>query len=190
METTQTPRLPVAASLTFGELADAYMLAYRGRDPSRACRVEFWKLLLGKLPVLEVSADHIDAGVAELEARPARTFMGRRADGSRIYRARKGPLAAKTINRYLAILGAVLTWARKRRLLPRQCVSPLREIHREPADNVRLRFLSPQEYEQLLVAARLWRASNTARPAGSLENLRRSLQQRTRRFGCCRRSFL
>jgi hypothetical protein len=42
METTLTPRLPVAASLTFGELADAYMLAYHGRDPNRAHRVEFW----------------------------------------------------------------------------------------------------------------------------------------------------
>ena len=29
METTLTPRLPVAASLTFGELAEAYMLAYQ-----------------------------------------------------------------------------------------------------------------------------------------------------------------
>ena len=33
MEMTLPPRLPVAANLTFGELADAYMLAYRGRDP-------------------------------------------------------------------------------------------------------------------------------------------------------------
>ena len=93
METTLlSPRLPVAASLTFGELADAYMLAYSGRDPSRAYRVAFWKSLLGTLPVREVSADHIDAGVAQLENSPARTFMGRRTDGSPIYRPRKGPM--------------------------------------------------------------------------------------------------
>jgi integrase len=131
------------------------MLAYRGRDPSRVYRIEFWKALLNKTPVLEISPDQIDAGVIELESRPALTFMGRRQDGSAIYRPRKGPLTAKTINGYLAILGAVFTWARKRRLLPRQWVSPLKEVHREPADKLRLRFLSAQEYERLLLAARV-----------------------------------
>jgi len=53
--------------------------------------------------------------------------MGRRSDDSPIYRPRKGPLTQTTINRYLAILGAVLSWARKRRLLPRQWTSPLRK---------------------------------------------------------------
>jgi integrase len=80
--------------------------------------------------------------------------MGRRADGSPIYRSRKGPLTTTTINRYLAILGAVLSWARKRRLLPRAWTSPLKEIHREPDNNARIRFLSPGEYEGLLTAAR------------------------------------
>jgi hypothetical protein len=49
METTlQRPRLPIAASLNFGELADAYMLAYRGRDSGRrGHRVDFWKARLG-----------------------------------------------------------------------------------------------------------------------------------------------
>lgn len=155
MEMILPPRLPVAANLLFGELADAYMLAYRGRDVSRMHRVEFWKMRLGALPVLDISADHIDAGVIELENQPARTFVGRKSDGTAIYRTRSGPLSANTINGYLAILGAVLTWARKRRLLPRQWVSPMKEIHREPADNARLRFLSPQEYERLLIAARV-----------------------------------
>src|SRR5262249_14225843 len=67
---------------------------------------------------------------------------------------RKGPLTQTTINRYLAILGAVLSWARKRRLLPRQGITPLTEIHREPDNNARIRFLSPDEYQRLLVAAR------------------------------------
>ena len=41
--------------------------------------------------------------------------MGRRQDGSAIYRPRKAPLSAKTINGYLAILGAVLTWTMSQR---------------------------------------------------------------------------
>ena len=32
MEMMHPPRLPIAANLNFGELADTYMLAYRGRD--------------------------------------------------------------------------------------------------------------------------------------------------------------
>jgi hypothetical protein len=32
MELMHPPRLPIAANLKFGELADTYMLAYRGRD--------------------------------------------------------------------------------------------------------------------------------------------------------------
>jgi integrase len=155
MEMTLPPRLPVAANLTFGELADAYMLAYRGRDAGRGHRVDFWKARLAALPVLDISADHIDAGVLDLEQQPARTFMGRRSYGSPIYRPRKGPLTQTTINRYIAILGAVLSWARKRRLMPRQWTSPLKEIHREPDNNARIRFLSADEYQRLLVAARV-----------------------------------
>src|SRR5215471_658704 len=133
METTLSPRLPTAAAVTFGDVANAYMLAYRGRDPSRGQRVGFWQRHLRTVTLLELDADHIDAGLVTLENAPARTFVGRRTDGSPIYRARRGPLAPATINLYIAALGAVLTWARKQRLLPR------------PASRgTRLEFLRPK----------------------------------------------
>lgn len=67
MEMTLPPRLPVAANLTFGELTDAYMLAYRGRDVGRAHRVDFWKERLTSVHVMDITADHIDAGVILLD---------------------------------------------------------------------------------------------------------------------------
>ena len=69
-------------------------------------------------------------------------------------KAKRGPIAAATINRYAASLGGMLTWAIRRRITPRGFEHPCRRIERRREDNQRVRFLSAQERTALLEACR------------------------------------
>ena len=141
-------------ALTVRELADAYMAVYAGRDNSRPARVQWWCDRIGALRVVDLDsdllADHLDAYAAE----PARSFKGRDDSGSPILRER-GQRKPATINRMKSTLGALLTFAKKRRLTRRGWANPIRDVQGQREDNGKTRFLSPDEQARLLKVARL-----------------------------------
>jgi len=147
----ERPSLPMrSASIMLSELIDLYMAQYSGRDSARVQRLSWWRLQLGSVSLGELTDDQIHSCLEALAEQNSRYFAGQDADGRAIYRAKKKHLAPATINRYLASLAAVITWAIRRRIAPRGFVHPCRTVERQPENNERCRFLSDEERQRLL----------------------------------------
>jgi len=143
-----------AADLSIAELIDLYMAHYAGRDPTRVQRLSWWRGQLGSLAMRDVSDDHVHAGLEALAQQPSRYYAGHDADGRAVFRAKRKPLAPATINRYMASLAAVFTWAIKRRIATRGFVHPCRTVERRTENNEKTRFLSDDERMRLLAACK------------------------------------
>lgn len=141
-------------AVTIRQLIDAYMAAYVGQDVSRPQRLAWWAAKIGDMPLADLTDDHVFYALEELAAQRSRFYAGVDADGKPIYKAKHQAMAPATINRYAAALGAVLTWAVKKRLAPRGWDNPCRRIERRPEDNEVVRFLSDAERIALLAACK------------------------------------
>lgn len=145
----------LAAATAVQPLADVaarYLAAYTGRDESRYQRVNAWVRLLGDKPFAVLSPDDIDAAMATFASEPARVFAGKDADGNQIFKRKAGQRSGATLNRYLVALGALFTWARRNRLVPRGFESPTKHIEKHTETRGRVRYLSNDERARLLTA--------------------------------------
>ena len=140
-------------SLSLFEVITAFVNLKRNRplDAAALSRLAFWKsCALGPMPILEISADDVDAALVQLQARgklkPLRD-RGHERTGQ--------PLAGSTVNRYLSTLGEVLKSAKRLRILPRAHVSPLAGLERAPEPVDPDRYFRPEEVEKLIAVARL-----------------------------------
>lgn len=140
--------------LTMPDLIDLYLRHYQGRDSSRLQRLSWWSSHLAGVRLDELSDDEVHAGIESLAQRSASYFAGQDVLGAPIYRSKHRPLAPATVNRYLAALASVLTWAIKSRITPRGFTHPCRTVHRRPENNEKTRFLSDEERQRLLTACR------------------------------------
>lgn len=136
------------------DLIDLYMAEYAGRDSTRVQRLAWWAGKVGDVMLQDLTDDHVHAALQALASQPSRYFVGKDADGKGIYKAKRKPLAPATLNRYAAALGAVITWAIKRRIAPKGYVHPCRTIERQTENNEKIRFLSDDERGRLLEACR------------------------------------
>jgi len=153
METQAIGPVVGATGPTLAEAASAYLAAYPGRDTSRFQRISAWSRLLGDKPLSTVSPDDIDAALGTLATEASRVFAGKDADGHKVYRKKgAGQRSGATLNRYLVALGALYTWARRNRLVPRGFESPTRHIEKFPEARGRVRYLSNDERARLLKA--------------------------------------
>src|SRR5688500_15967737 len=114
--------------ITISQLVDASMAVYAGRDDSRAQPPGCWVSKFGSLPWAELSDDHVFVAIEELATLRGRYFAGKDADGRAIMKAKRKPLAPATLNRYQAALSAVLTWAQRRRIAPKNWQNPCRHV--------------------------------------------------------------
>lgn len=163
--------------LNLASLVDAFFAAYKGRDPSLLTRLEYWKERLGSVPIAQIDADMVDAEMAYLAERGAMKYVR----GKGIVPANR-PLSPATLNRHLVALGSVLTYARRRRLLPRGHVSPLRGVEKHRESEGRLIYLTEEQVERVIAVAALarWRklpvlirmAFTTGLRLGALQELR------------------
>jgi integrase len=101
------PEVTVATENTFGAVAKEALEHHAGwqsdRDPSRGQRLDYVIEILGKdTPIVDVKTTDLDRLVKTLKVRPGKN----------------GKLSAGTINRYLAIASAVLSFGHKRGYLP------------------------------------------------------------------------
>jgi integrase len=141
-------------SITLRSLIGAYMGAYNGRDTTRQQRLAWWVNSMGSVSVAELSDDSIFAAIENLSGQRGRYFAGRDADGRPVMKAKRKPLAPATVNRYQAALSAVLTWAQRRRMTPKDWHNPCRTLGLRPEHNEIVRFLSDVERIKLLNACR------------------------------------
>ncbi|MBP9804968.1 MAG: site-specific integrase [Candidatus Accumulibacter sp.] len=132
-------------SFTFKELVVSYMASYQGSDPARQRHLDWFVESFGDKVASEIDGDDIQDALDELQRRgKTRTRPG-------VYKA----LSSGTINRYRSAVQAVLTWGRKRRLMPRDWLNPVGETEALPETNGRVRFLSEDEYQRLLKASKV-----------------------------------
>jgi integrase len=141
-----------AALQTLADVAASYLAAYHGRDESRYQRIGTWVRLMGDKPLATITPEDIDVAMATLAAEPARVYAGLDADERPIYRKKAGGRSGATLNRYLVALGALFTWARRNRLVPRGFESPTKHIEKHTESRGRVRYLSKDEREALLTA--------------------------------------
>jgi integrase len=141
-------------ALPLRSLIDLYMASYAGRDGSRPQRLSWWAAKIGDLSLKDITDDHIFYALEDLANQRSRFYAGVDAEGKPIYKAKRKPMAPATINRYAASLGAVLTWAVKKRITPRGWDNPCRRIERRPENNEVVRFLSEAERVALLEACK------------------------------------
>jgi len=145
---------PRDGQMTVAALVERYMADYKGRDSTRAQRLAWWSARLGTARLVDVTDDDIYFALEDLAVQPPRYYAGLDADGRAIYKAKKRQLSPATLNRYNAAIGAVFSWAIKKRLTPRDWLNPTSRVERRPEDNERVRFLSDAERARLLAACR------------------------------------
>lgn len=141
-------------SITIADLIDLYMANYAGRDSTRLQRLTWWSNRLGTMALDTLSDDEVHAAIESLATQHSRYFAGKDADDKPIYRAKKKPLSPATLNRYVASLGAVITWAIRKRIAPKGYVHPCRAVERRAENNEKTRYLSTDERERLLAACK------------------------------------
>jgi integrase len=141
-------------SLSIAQLADLYLQHYEGRDRAVTQRIGWWVGRIGALRLDELSDDHLHAALDHLERNPPRYYAGRDADGKAIFKAKKNALAPSTLNRYHAAVSGMLSWAMRRRIVPKGWDHPGRRLEARPERNAQTRFLTDKEREDLLAACR------------------------------------
>lgn len=145
---------PQRQRLTVQEVADAYMSAYSGNDRCRAQVVARWCAYLGDWLLADLDAESIGAALDDMAQTPIRRYMGKDESGQPRYKELNLPTPA-TVARWRAIFSAILTFAIKRRLVPKGWRNPAREIELQPVRNARVRFLTRDDSKRLLRVARL-----------------------------------
>ena len=121
--------------LTFGRLLDRYLVAHRPSRDSRR-QLEWWRSHLGTEPVGRISRRQ----VLQLRRRLAGESTGRGRVRS-----------SATLNRYMAAISGFLSWALRRNHVE---AHPLRGIEPLVESPARVRCLSEEERNRLLVACR------------------------------------
>ena len=128
------------APQTVAEIAAVYLSLTPMRDTMVRSRLAFWTERFGDKPLADLSPDDIDGALAELETVPGKNG-----------KFKSGP----TINRYRMALQSAIRFARRKRLLPRGWISPLQDIPQHKESPGKLRFLTTEEEQRLMDAARL-----------------------------------
>ncbi|MFN7432137.1 MAG: tyrosine-type recombinase/integrase [Betaproteobacteria bacterium] len=148
------PTAPTRGDLTLREVCDAYMAGYNGRDDSRDRRLSYWAGVMGDVKLRDLDGDSIADSLDALAAQNIRKYVGRDDHDRPVFREH-GRRSPATVNRYRQALSAVLTWAQHKRLTPKGWAHPVRPLRSEREDNARVRFLSADERQRLLAAARI-----------------------------------
>lgn len=154
MQNSTTSLLTRGNSYTLRDIVNAYMAQYTGRDTNITSRLRPFVDNLGDCIAHEIDADHIQDVLDAIEARGAMSSPGGRIPGVAPVSLGR-PLSPSTLNRYRAAISAVLTWAKKKRLFARTWVNPVNEVEQHPENNGRVRFLTTDEYNRLLAAAKI-----------------------------------
>ncbi len=125
---------------TVAEIASVFSSLTPVRDAMLRTRLAYWVDRFGDRPLADLSPDDVDATLAELETTP-----------NRYGNFKSGP----TINRFRMAMQSLIRFARQKRLLPRGWVSPFADIPQHKENPGKLRFLTPEEEQRLMDAARL-----------------------------------
>ncbi len=137
------------------ELIEQYMAQYGGRDMTRGHRLAAWQSMIGEFTLEQCNFDLMRACRAELQSQPPVIFMGKDHRGRKLFNVKaRRPKDAATVNRYMASLSAVFTWAQEQRIVPDGWSNPCRGMRRLPESPGRVRFLDAAERARLFEAVK------------------------------------
>lgn len=135
--------------LTLSELADAYAVS-REWNLATLGRIKFWVEELGSKALIEITEDDVDAALARLAARgKMKCLRGRAAIPT------GETLKGSTVNRYITQLQSLYKFARRQRVIPRSFVAPTTGIEKAPEIADPNRFISSEQVERLIAAAKV-----------------------------------
>jgi len=164
---------------SFADLASAIVASYAGRDPTFAARVDFWVNFFQDKDITTITTEDVEDGIDALVKR-GKIKVLTTAEG--VTKTLTGqPLSPATVNRHVACLGTVFKELRRRRLLPRGFVSPMRGVSRMEEGPGRTLSVTLDDVKRLIAACRVSRnrklaalvamACTTGWRRGTLENL-------------------
>lgn len=128
------------APKTVAEIGAVFLSLTPMRDPMLRPRLSYWIERFSDKPLSEVSSDDIDAALADLENTPSPKG-----------KQRTGP----TVNRYRMAFQSMIRFSKQKRLIPRGWVSPFKDIPQHKENPGKIRFLTTEEEQRLMDAARL-----------------------------------
>lgn len=140
--------------LRLTEYIEQYRSEYAGRDPSRLSQLDFWDQKLGNALLTELDDDEIANILDDLASENGKAWRGTDADGAAIFKRRSGKRSPATVNRYLATISAICSFAIKIRSCPKNWNNPCSRVSARPENNQRVRYLTMAEQQRLLTAAK------------------------------------
>lgn len=142
-------------NLSFADLANAIVAGYDGHDGAFASRVAFWVDFFGDRDITSLTTDDIEDGIDALIKRGKIKISTTKAGVKR--ETSPKPLATSTVNRYVASLGTTFKQLKKRRLLPRGFVSPMRGVTRLEEGEGRTLAVTIDDVKRLIACCRISR---------------------------------
>lgn len=122
--------------LTLSRLIDQFMFQYEKKDQNILQRLKWWSEHYGHLLINEVTEDHVRHGINKLLS-----------EGS----TGKSPISPQSTNRFKANLSTVFEFGKNKHHLK---TNPCRFIKSKPEGKGRKRYLSQDEQERLVLAAK------------------------------------
>ena len=142
-------------ALSFSDMAQAIVASYSGRDPSFAARVDYWVNFFDHKDITTISTNDIEDGVDALIKRGKIKVL---TSPSGVTKTLTGkPLSPSTVNRHVACLGTVFKELKRKRLLPRGFVSPMRGVSRMEEGAGRTLSVTLEDVKRLVAACRISR---------------------------------
>jgi integrase len=142
-------------SYSFSDMAQAIVASYTGRDPSFAARVDYWVNLFGHTDITTITTDDVEDGIDALVKRGKIKVL---TTSSGVTKTLTGePLSSSTVNRHVACLGTVFKELKRKRLLPRGFISPMRGVSRMEEGAGRTLTVSIEDVKRLVAACRISR---------------------------------
>lgn len=134
------------------EAIAAFLSNPQGLDSSLRQRLAWWSDEIGHHDLTSLDTDALEDAITRLMQRGKLRYVrnkGLVATGE--------PLSGATINRHRNSFGTFLKWCRKKRLVPRGWVSPLKEVEWHDEGEHNFRFLTAEEVKNVIAAARVAR---------------------------------
>ena len=164
---------------SFADLASAIVASYTGRDPTFAARVDFWVNFFQDKDITTITTDDVEDGIDALVKRGEIKVLTTAEGVTKTLTGQQ--LSPATVNRHVACLGTVFKELRRRRLLPRGFISPMRGVSRMEEGPGRTLSVTLDDVKRLIAACRVSRnrklaalvamACTTGWRRGTLENL-------------------
>ena len=137
-------------ALSFSDMAQAIVASYTGRDRTFAARVDYWVNFFDHKDITTITTNDIEDGIDALIKRGKIKVLTTTSGVTKTLTGK--PLSPSTVNRHVTCLGTVFKELKRKRLLPRGFVSPMRGVSRMEEGAGRTLTVSIDDVKRLVAA--------------------------------------